>query len=210
MKFSLWICSWTITITYMYNCDGHDNEDIWFTIYNIHRFYFLISEKVHAELKARCRYHMLYEIQCFTKRLSFENSVLYQYVTSMANALSISTGIKTVYWYEFSDFDEHFMMYSVSGVCVRLSQLSQLSHMQYKGLCVFILPISLMVVVRILVYFFPIVIIISEVWPICHCLGLGHETAVCAVCLSIFSYEKPSKWLSSSPNRSMWIVHTYV
>ena len=27
-----------------------------------------------------------------------------------------------------------------------------------------------------------IIIIKSEVWPICHCLGLGHETMVCAVC----------------------------
>ena len=31
-----------------------------------------------------------------------------------------------------------------------------------------------------------IIIIISEVWTITHCLGLGHETMVCAVCLSIF------------------------
>ena len=31
-----------------------------------------------------------------------------------------------------------------------------------------------------------IVIIKSEVWTITHCLGLGHETMVCAVCLSIF------------------------
>ena len=26
----------------------------------------------------------------------------------------------------------------------------------------------------------------SEVWTMTHCLGLGHETMVCAVCLSIF------------------------
>ena len=31
-----------------------------------------------------------------------------------------------------------------------------------------------------------IIIIKSEVWPISHCLGLGHETMVCAVCLCIF------------------------
>ena len=31
-----------------------------------------------------------------------------------------------------------------------------------------------------------IIIIKSEVWTIIHCLGLGHETMVCAVCLSIF------------------------
>ena len=31
-----------------------------------------------------------------------------------------------------------------------------------------------------------IIIIESEVWTITHCLGLGHETMVCAVCLSVF------------------------
>ena len=31
-----------------------------------------------------------------------------------------------------------------------------------------------------------IIIIKSEVWTTIHCLGLGHETMVCAVCLSIF------------------------
>ena len=31
-----------------------------------------------------------------------------------------------------------------------------------------------------------IIIIKSEVWTITHCLGLGHDTMVCAVCLSIF------------------------
>ena len=33
-----------------------------------------------------------------------------------------------------------------------------------------------------------IIIIKSEVWTITHCLGLGHETMVCTVCLSIFLY----------------------
>ena len=31
-----------------------------------------------------------------------------------------------------------------------------------------------------------IIIIKSEVWTIIHCLGLGHETMVCAVCILIF------------------------
>ena len=31
-----------------------------------------------------------------------------------------------------------------------------------------------------------VIIINSEVWTITHCLGLGHKTMVCAVCLSIF------------------------
>ena len=36
-------------------------------------------------------------------------------------------------------------------------------------------------------YILCLIIIKSEVWTTTHCLGLGHETMVCAVCL--FSYE---------------------
>ena len=38
-----------------------------------------------------------------------------------------------------------------------------------------------------------IIIIKSEVWIIIHCLGLGQETMVCAVCLYILLDEKPKK-----------------
>ena len=38
---------------------------------------------------------------------------------------------------------------SVSSVCLRLNKFSQLSSMQYMGLCVSILPISHMMIVRI-------------------------------------------------------------
>ena len=38
-----------------------------------------------------------------------------------------------------------------------------------------------------------IIIIKSEVWTITHCLGLGHETMVCAVCLSI-SQKRQCTW----------------
>ena len=75
--------------------------------------------------------------------------------------------------------------YNLSSVWVRLSIFSQLSIIQYVGLCVFSLPISFVMIERI--YILCIIIIIKlEVWTIIHCLGLGHETMVCAVCLSIF------------------------
>ena len=35
-----------------------------------------------------------------------------------------------------------------------------------------------------------IIIIKSEVWTITHCLGLGHETMMCVVCLSVFLWER--------------------
>ena len=74
--------------------------------------------------------------------------------------------------------------YSLSNVWVRLSIFSQLSIIQYVGLCVFSLPISVVMIGRIYILCL-IIIIKSEIWTITHCLGLGHETMVCAVCLSI-------------------------
>ena len=76
--------------------------------------------------------------------------------------------------------------YILSSVWVRLNIFSQLSFIQYVGLCVFsLIPISLVMIERIYILCF-IIIIKSEIWVITHCLGLGHETMVCVVCLSIF------------------------
>ena len=75
--------------------------------------------------------------------------------------------------------------YILASVWVRYSIFSQLSIIQYAGLCVFSLPISLVMIERINILCL-IIIIKSKVWTITHCLGLGHETMVCAVCLSIF------------------------
>ena len=77
--------------------------------------------------------------------------------------------------------------YNLSSVWIRLSIFSQLSIIQYVGLCVFSLPISFVTIERIYIHCL-IIIIKSEVWTITHCLGLGHETMVCAVCLSIFLF----------------------
>ena len=74
--------------------------------------------------------------------------------------------------------------YILSSVWVRLSIFSPLSIIQYVGLYVFSLPISLVMIERI--YILCLIIIKSEVWITTHCLGLGHETMVPAVCLSIF------------------------
>ena len=70
--------------------------------------------------------------------------------------------------------------------CVsKIKHISQLSIIQYVGLCVFSLLTSFVMIGRIYILCL-IIIIKSEVWTITHCLGLGHETMVCAVCLSIF------------------------
>ena len=82
--------------------------------------------------------------------------------------------------------------YNLSSVWVRLSIFSQLSNLQYVGLCVFSLPISFVMIERIYILCL-IIIIKSEVWTITHCLGLGHETMVCAVCLS-YAWCWPGSW----------------
>ena len=75
--------------------------------------------------------------------------------------------------------------YILPRVWVRLSIFSLLSIIQYVGLYVFRSPISLVMIERIYILCL-IIIIKSEVWTITHCLRLGHETLVSAVCLSIF------------------------
>ena len=85
--------------------------------------------------------------------------------------------------------------YILSSVWVRLSIFSLLSIIQYVGLYVFSLPISLVMIERI--YILRLIINIkSEVWTITYCLGLGHETMVCDVCLSIFLEKRSENPLS--------------
>ena len=105
--------------------------------------------------------------------------------------------------------------YILSSVWVRLSIFSQLaiiqSIIQYVGLCVFSLPTPLVMIGRIYILCL-IIIIKSEVWTITHCLGLGHETMVCAVCLSIFLWSDSqviytklaSHWLSLPRAGQYW------
>ena len=82
----------------------------------------------------------------------------------------------------------------LSSVWVRLSIFSPLSIVQsiiqHVGLCVLSLPTPI-VMIEIIYILCLIIIIKSEVWTITHCLGLGHETMVCAVCLSIFLSQYP-------------------
>ena len=74
--------------------------------------------------------------------------------------------------------------YILSSVCLRSSQCSQLSCMQYMRLCVFSWPIPLVMIVRICVLY-RIIIIKLKLWTNCNCLWLGHKTMTCAVCLSM-------------------------
>ena len=127
--------------------------------------------------------------------LKFVHLLLFQYGSSLhptrleSDELRTLTGQSTLYFIWLVDGDmSHIGICSdmrVVSWCLRISHFSQLSFMQCMGLCVFSFPIYLTMIVRIRVIYL-IFTIKSEVWPICHCLGSGHETLVCAVCLSIF------------------------
>ena len=91
--------------------------------------------------------------------------------------------------------------------CVRLSIFSQLSIIHYVGLCVFSLPISFVMIDGIYILCH-IVIIKSEVWTITLCLGLGHETMVCAVCLSLFLFIIQTK--NGSTKNTVTCIAKYV
>ena len=73
--------------------------------------------------------------------------------------------------------------YMLSSVCLRFGQFSQLSFIQYMELCVFSLPNSPVMIVRMctLSYYHHQIGIMNHN----HCLGLGHETMIWAVCLTM-------------------------
>ena len=65
------------------------------------------------------------------------------------------------------------------------------------------LPISRMIVrIRI---FYLIVTVKSELWPICHCSWLGHETMVCAAC--IFYILRRLWYIESISNKNTTVLH---
>ena len=72
------------------------------------------------------------------------------------------------------------------------------------GLCVFSLPISL-VIDRIYIRYL-IIGIKSEVWTITHCLGLGHEIMLCAVCRSVFLWTCDMAGLLRGTFVSLWYL----
>ena len=74
--------------------------------------------------------------------------------------------------------------YMMPSVCLRLRQFSQLSLYSLYGAVSSAYPILLWWSRECVLYL--IIIIKPEVWIINHCLGLGHETMVCAVCLTMF------------------------
>ena len=68
----------------------------------------------------------------------------------------------------------------------KIRHILSIIHYKTRGAVSFQLTHSLVMIEIIYIYICHIITIESEVWTISHCLGLGHETMVCAVCLSLF------------------------
>ena len=138
---------------------------------------------VRNENTVRCHYNMVnFFPNLFTKDTQ-DSPVRERYGVRFVNSMfdlsvSVFPVLYRIWWHWTS---KTLVRYILSSVCLRLNQFSQLSFMQCMGLS---LPISFMMIVRICILHLTI-IVTSEVWPICHCLGLGHETMVSALCLSI-------------------------
>ena len=75
--------------------------------------------------------------------------------------------------------------YSVACVPKINSILSTIFYEIYGTVC-FQLHISLLMIMRIFVLH--LIIIKSEIWVTSHCLGLGHKTVVCAVCMGLLLF----------------------
>ena len=129
-----------------------------------------------------------------------------QFMMSANSRIRFGLQIACVYLYIAPSHYHHFanfiwrhwsykmpVRYDLSSVWVRLSIFSQLSIIQYLVLCVFSAPISFVMTEKIYTLFL-VIIIKSEVWTITHCLGLGHEIMVCAVCLSTFLLVHIMAW----------------
>ena len=115
-------------------------------------------------------------VKCTKKRELYQDHFAYAYsqweVISQCNIVALWLGAYT----------------ECSLDILRLSLVSQLSFRQYWGCG---LPIYLMMILRICVLYL-IIIIKSEVGPICHCLWLRQEKMVDAVCIYDQSGTKPN------------------
>ena len=173
------------------------NRALWRVTYLCHHF--IIKSEVSTFpiffiFPCGCASEMQF-MTCANIRMHYGPDVVYVYYT-LHYPLIIA--MSTYHW-------THKMLvrHILSSVCLRLSQFTQLSFMQFMGLCVFRSPISFVMIARIFVLYL-IINIRSEVWTIRHCLGLGDETVVCVVCLAMFLHHDlahKTDWMFSAYSR---------
>ena len=84
----------------------------------------------------------------------------------------------------------------LSGIFCRVCKIRHILsviHYTLRGAVSFQFTHFLVMVERIYILC-RIIIIKSEVWTITHCLWLGHETMVCAVCLFVYFWNHCNLW----------------
>ena len=95
-------------------------------------------------------------------------------------------------YHNYADLSEHIELLKCLSVTLYLecvskvkSVLSVIFHAIYGASCIQLTHFSYDAFKNMCTLFY---IIKSEVWPFCHCLGLGQETMICTICLLSFSY----------------------
>ena len=143
----------------------------------------------------RCLLHQILSlIACtFRENWEFVFIVIVQFMMSANSRVRFGLQIVFVclcitpsHYHHCANYSEDFeLIKCLSDIfceCVRLSVFSQLSNIQYVGLCVFSSPTFMVMIEKIYMLFS----YHHQIASITHCLGIGHETIVCAVCLTIF------------------------
>ena len=112
----------------------------------------------------------------------------------MENIWWSNTGCIYIYIYVWCVFVFIYVDFILYIYGCRVFLMSWINH--YQELTGVHLSLIWPVWARFNIYILCLIIIIkSEVWTITHCLGLGNETMVCAVCLSIFLMQPISHTL---------------
>ena len=125
-------------------------------------------------------------------------------------------------YHHYGDVSEGIeLLKRLSGIFCRVCVWDQVNfhnncHAIYGAMCIQLTNFSYDVRIRVL---YQIIIIKSEVWPTCHCLGTSHETMASAICLSIFlksqkysreSLERFKQKCAICSNCKLWVVNKHI
>ena len=106
----------------------------------------------------------------------------------IATVVFVCSHIKLFHYLHYTAVSENIEFqkaHYVGCVCVSMIKpVLSIIFIEYMGLCVFSLPIPLVMIMTLRVRY-PIIIIKSEIWIVCYWLEWSHETVVCAVYLSM-------------------------
>ena len=149
---------------------------------------FIISVQFIMSTNSGIRFGLQIELVCL-----YFTPLLHQYCANLSEDIEFIKIACQIYFVESVSKIKHILPVIHYTIC--------------EG-CFFSCPISLAMIEKIYILCH-IIIIKSEVWTITHCLMLGHEAMVCAVCISILlvnlrhhaKHHKLISWLQSRPTR---------